>query len=151
MSSAIVNEFKPIKYQEQQETLAEVGAKAAVRCGLALGSITRWCRYMSNVDSTAKNRVFQSVGATNFTSTWLWTGPCFCMTPLFLLLLLFFNYLHLLYKSGKHWANTHWIKFPKQQVVRVGFPLYSNLFHYCITVTWHIRGPLWYKHWCVIY
>lgn len=40
MSSAIVNEIQPINYQEQQETLAEAGAKAAARCGLALGSRT---------------------------------------------------------------------------------------------------------------
>lgn len=40
MSSAIVNEIQPINYQERQETLAEVGAKAAVRRGSALGSIT---------------------------------------------------------------------------------------------------------------
>lgn len=38
MSSAIVNEIQPTNYQELQETLAEVGAKAALRCGLALGS-----------------------------------------------------------------------------------------------------------------
>lgn len=33
--------------------------------------------------------------------------------PLFLhdscAVVVFFNYLHLLYKSGKHWANIHWI------------------------------------------
>lgn len=39
-SSAIVNEIQPIDYQEQQERLAEAGAKAAARCGLALGSGT---------------------------------------------------------------------------------------------------------------
>lgn len=112
-----------------------------MRCGLALGSITIswWCYYKSNVDSTAKNRAFKL--CSYFTFTWVWTGLCFCMCCFF------FYYLHLLYKSGKHWANTHWIKFPKQQVVGVGFPLYStNLFHYCFTVTWHTRGPLWFKH-----
>lgn len=58
--------------------------------------------------------------------------------PLFLHDSCFFllYYLHLLYKSRKHFANTHWIKSPKLQVVGVGFPLYrTNSFHYCITVT----------------
>lgn len=69
-----------------------------------------------------------SGGATNFTFSRVWTCLCFHMTPVLLLLLLFFffHYLHLLYKSGKHWANTHWIKFQKQQVVSVGFPSYRT-------------------------
>lgn len=57
--------IQPINCKEQQ-TLAEVSAKAAVRCGLALGSIITswWCPYMggkSNVDSTEeeKNRAYK--------------------------------------------------------------------------------------------
>lgn len=138
MSSAIVNKIQPINYQEQQETLAEVGAKAAMRCGLALGSktVSWWCHYMggkSNVGSTAKNRALKFVCWSHifrflkceqaFVSAWL---------------LCFLYYLHLLYKSRKHWVNTDWITFPKLQVVGVGFPLCStNSFHYCIATTWH--------------
>ncbi len=102
--------------------------------------MSRWCHYKSNVDSTAKNRASEFVGATYFTFTRVWTGLFLHDSSV-----VSFNYLHLLYKSGKHWANTHWIKFPKQQVVGVGFPLYSNLFHYCIAVTWHTKS-LWHKH-----
>lgn len=41
MSSANVNQVHPIGYQEQ-ETLEKAGAKAAMRCGLALGSTVLW-------------------------------------------------------------------------------------------------------------
>lgn len=41
MSSANVNKAHPISYQEQ-ETLDEAGAKAAMRCSLALGSTVLW-------------------------------------------------------------------------------------------------------------
>lgn len=102
---------------------------------------------MTNVDSTAKNRAFK------FQLCWsqIFHIHMSVNRPLSLrdscVFLFLFNYLHLLYKSGEHWANTHWIKFPKQQVVGVGFPLYCiNAFHYCITVTWHIGTSITKLH-----
>lgn len=105
-----------------------------------------WRCYKSNVESTAKNRALKFVSWSHIFHIHMSVNrPLFLHDShvgVFFFFFLFFNYLHLLYKSGKHWANTHWIKFPKQQVVSVGFPLCrTDLFHYCVTVTWHTSDP----------
>lgn len=158
--------IQPINYQEHQETLAEVGAKAAVRCGFGPGLDNNNNNNNNNFHGDVniweaslmliwqqKNRAFKFVRATYFTFTWVWTGLCFCMTPVWFFFSSSSSSIIYIYctKVAKHWADTRWIKFSKLQVVSVGFPLNrTNSFHYCITVTWHTKCPLRFKHRCFV-
>lgn len=100
MSSAIVNKIQPTNYQELQETLAEVGAKAALRCGLALGSKRFNGEGLMVVTWESSPMLIQQLkielynlfgGATSLTFSSV-------NRPLFSHDSIFFYYLHLLYK-----------------------------------------------------